>query len=357
MTAMPAPISVLLVVLTAVIILGRLWLVNDQLIDRLLNRALCWVALGMTCFVCLAGVCGQVRATYLFLAFGPLSIVNMYGIARLLDGADQDLVARRQRYFDRFAMGAALLILFGAVTGLHELAEWAWAACNLVTIAAGPVVVRACVRELRADGTWRERAAYAALLVVSLYLAVGSATVVVRVAQGLPTATKGPVSVLISYLVLILLCLLIAIPMVRALLRRLGLDRDSRRWRRLLPLWQDLTAAVPEVVLARDATYSDTPALRLYRTTVEIRDALLQLRLYAAAELPDPGSDIKGYARRIAAAARAKAQGQPAHESAESGPIAAPADRTAELRTLFALTAAWPAAQAAVIATGQPQRC
>ncbi|WP_194817322.1 MAB_1171c family putative transporter [Nocardia sp. XZ_19_385] len=347
MTALPLPISVVLVTLTAAVVLGRWWLVDDQLIDRLLNWALTWEALGLTCFVCLAGISGPELAEYLFLACGPMTIVNLYGMARLLDGADPAAAARRQRRYNRFGAAAALLIAFGAVTGRTELAEWVWAVCNSVTIAAGPLVIRACVRELRSGTTRRERWAYSALLVVSAYLAVGSAVVAVRAVMGLPTAVPGTVYAIISYLVLVLLCLLIAIPLLLALVKRAGWDRDSRRYRRLHALWRDLTAAVPEVVLAQGVSYTGDPTLRLYRTTVEIRDALLQLKLYTE-DTSNPGTGIHHYALRIAEAVQAKSRGLPAPGSADPVALAAPADRTAELRALLDLAAAWPAAKAAI---------
>ncbi|GAB2669374.1 DUF6545 domain-containing protein [Nocardia goodfellowii] len=353
----PIPLALLLIAVASVITLGRWFLVADQLIDRLFNWALGWEVLGLTVFVCVGRLGGPELAEYLFLAFGPLTIANVYGMARLLGGADPGVAAGRQRRYNRFGAVAAVLILFGAVTGWTDFAEWVWAACNLVTIAAGPLVMRACVRELRAGPGWRERWAYVALLVVSIYLGVGSATVAVRAAMGLPTAVSGVGYAIVSYLVLVLLCLLIAIPLVLALIRRAGWDRDSRRCRRLYPLWSDLTAVVPEVVLAQDVSYTGDPALRLYRITVEIRDALLRLKLYGAEDAPQPGTDIDGYARWIALAARARSCGLPPHGVADTGALNAHADRSAELRTLFALAAAWPAAKVAIGAAEQPQRC
>ncbi|BDH55174.1 hypothetical protein MTP03_01130 [Tsukamurella sp. PLM1] len=58
--------------------------------------------------------------------------------------------------------------------------------------------------------------------------------------------------------------------------------RHRRDYKRLEPLWQLLTTAVPEVVLdAREA--GRDPHLRFQRRVVEIRDVLVQLSPY----LPD----------------------------------------------------------------------
>ncbi|WP_324194026.1 DUF6545 domain-containing protein, partial [Nocardia farcinica] len=83
----------------------------------------------------------------------------------------------------------------------------------------------------------------------------------------------------------------------------------SRYCRRLKPLWRDLTAAVPEIVLAlpQDRFGRVEPATRLHRMTAEIRDSLLQLKRYGAVDEPGQGADV--YARRVAAAIAAKNAG------------------------------------------------
>ncbi|SHH09713.1 MAB_1171c family putative transporter [Streptoalloteichus hindustanus] len=53
----------------------------------------------------------------------------------------------------------------------------------------------------------------------------------------------------------------------------------------LRPLWRDVTAAVPTVVMVeahRGVTMLTAPSLRVYRTIIEIRDGLLFLRNYVA---------------------------------------------------------------------------
>jgi hypothetical protein len=54
--------------------------------------------------------------------------------------------------------------------------------------------------------------------------------------------------------------------------------RDWRALRRIQPLWAELTSAVPDIVL--DARSHLTPRLRLHRTVIEIRDAVLVLSSY-----------------------------------------------------------------------------
>ncbi|TDU74792.1 hypothetical protein EDD91_1451 [Streptomyces sp. KS 21] len=55
--------------------------------------------------------------------------------------------------------------------------------------------------------------------------------------------------------------------------------QDGRHHRQLQPLWQDLTAVTPDIVLKAGLLRS--PRLRLYRRVIEIRDAALALDAYA----------------------------------------------------------------------------
>lgn len=54
--------------------------------------------------------------------------------------------------------------------------------------------------------------------------------------------------------------------------------QDGRHHRQLQPLWQDLTAVTPDIVLKTGLLRS--PRLRLYRRVIEIRDAALALDAY-----------------------------------------------------------------------------
>ncbi|WP_340560707.1 MAB_1171c family putative transporter [Streptomyces sp. GSL17-111] len=75
--------------------------------------------------------------------------------------------------------------------------------------------------------------------------------------------------------------------LVGSLLPAVGVtSRAVRHWRRLRelgPLWKDLTDAVPEVVLHEELGRGEL-RIRLHRTVVEIRDAMLALEPYSSAE-------------------------------------------------------------------------
>ncbi len=54
--------------------------------------------------------------------------------------------------------------------------------------------------------------------------------------------------------------------------------RHARLAREITPLWADLTRACPEVILPGAVTSRQDPSERLYRLSIETRDALLTLR-------------------------------------------------------------------------------
>ncbi|MFD5673034.1 MAB_1171c family putative transporter [Streptomyces sp. NPDC127040] len=73
-----------------------------------------------------------------------------------------------------------------------------------------------------------------------------------------------------------------------------------RRWERqsiadLKPLWQDFTAALPEIVLETDATTNDEADFLLHRRVVEINDGILTLRPYRSLAVQQAAaSEIEG---------------------------------------------------------------
>lgn len=70
--------------------------------------------------------------------------------------------------------------------------------------------------------------------------------------------------------------------------------QDGRHHRQLQPLWQDLTAVTPDIVLKTGLLRS--PRLRLYRRVIEIRDAALALEAYAAGDVRERAQTAAGQA-------------------------------------------------------------
>ncbi|MGW0824384.1 MAB_1171c family putative transporter [Streptomyces sp. NPDC002845] len=76
--------------------------------------------------------------------------------------------------------------------------------------------------------------------------------------------------------------------------------RAARHWRYLRalhPLWQDLTEAVPEVVLGEELRRREL-RMRLHRRVVEIRDGILALQPYVSAAQRDAAEAAASTARR-----------------------------------------------------------
>lgn len=145
------------------------------------------------------------------------------------------------------------------------------------------------------------------------------------------------------------------VPLQRQLAQRLGLDRWSRRRRRLVPLWNDLTAACPEIVhlVARTPATIDA-RYRLHRIIIEIRDSMLILSRYttpvpsevtAALAVGTHDDDVLlAQAIRLARAVAAKKRGEkPDHNLA--GQRSAALDLLTDTDELIRFALLWPRAK------------
>ncbi|MEU1998047.1 MAB_1171c family putative transporter [Nocardia gamkensis] len=329
---------------------------GDSVVDRLVNRALA------------AGICEHLLrearfeqalvwllpggdsdvvnlARQLSLGATVLAVSNIYGIAELWAGADPARTWRRQR---RYYLLSIVVLGWPAVV--------VWVAFSLPLGATALLVGRVSLREMRAagDSTWQERALYAAVLCTAAGMGIVAVVypieTVFHVVTGRPSFDpemhwKAWSGFLLSA---VGAPAVVTVPLISALLSRLGWDRTGRYCRRLQPMWADLAAAVPEIVLqARDRDGRTDPAIRLHRMTVEIRDSLLHLKRYSDSpdDLAATGADPHIYARRVAEAIAAKAAGRPpnANRMTSRHQIRPGArDLTAELRRLLALAEAWP---------------
>lgn len=74
-----------------------------------------------------------------------------------------------------------------------------------------------------------------------------------------------------------LIALVLTGPLVNRLAERMGLDKSSRQVRRLTPMWNDLSGAVPTVILQQRPDRADELAQRM---SIEIWDTLIRLRDY-----------------------------------------------------------------------------
>ncbi|MFI9401130.1 MAB_1171c family putative transporter [Nocardia sp. NPDC052316] len=151
-----------------------------------------------------------------------------------------------------------------------------------------------------------------------------------------------------------------AVPVAAWLIDTIGLDAWSRRRKRLLPLWFDLTEACPEIV-HRTATPVAAHRSRyfLHRTVIEIRDSVLILARYATATPPELRAAITACAGttserealdlavRLVRACAAKARGDEP-TGAVSLPHCAGDNLAEEAAQLAAIAAQWSRARALV---------
>ncbi|WP_433661684.1 MAB_1171c family putative transporter [Nocardia sp. CA-128927] len=361
MNSAPPLFSAIVVLLGGLVVSGRWLLVNETTADHLINRGLS-LDIGSILGYAVAALLGYPDfGQRLFVAIGALSLSSFFGFAALLDGAEPRTSRGRQRRFDTIAGSFGLLVVICAAAEeaglhLHRIVDWervAWVVVSLVLAWTGVLLVRACVRELRSGApARREKLTYSALLVFGVYCVDSVFYGILKLSAGESPGRPGLFAAVGSFIGMGLLCALVAIPLINAIAAWAELDRAGRQCRRLRPLWRDLTAAVPEVVLHSAESARRDSASRRYRMTVEIGDALMHLRQFAPDTESPRAETISAYALRIAEAVELKRRGIPALRRTEQSPSAIhpPAeDRTAELRNLLALSRAWPRAQAAAV--------
>uniref|UniRef100_UPI003F499FD3 MAB_1171c family putative transporter n=1 Tax=Nocardia suismassiliense TaxID=2077092 RepID=UPI003F499FD3 len=373
----PPAIAWPILLLIAAITAGRWWLLRDGHVDRLINRALTAALCGL---LLRENAVQQLLARLLpfddtdtinlarQLSFGCilLTVAGIYGIAKLWAGADPAQTWRRQRGYDAFAMAATVVVLIAGTPArradqlIDQALGWpavvAWTAFYLPIGATAVLVARISIQEIRdADDTtsWRERTVYLGVLGIAVAIFLDALATPLMTAHEVLTQTpsRDPqmhAKALTFFLAAIWAGTVVAVPLISTLLTVTGWDRTGRYCRRLQPLWRDLTAAVPEIVLEmpRDQHGRIEPATRLHRMTVEIRDSLLHLRRYCDTtdEIDTATTDPDTYAQHIAAAITAKAAGHtPVTRITARPPVQLGArDLTGELQQLLDLARAWP---------------
>ncbi|MFE9582078.1 MAB_1171c family putative transporter [Nocardia sp. NPDC006044] len=357
MNSVPVWLVLSIGVFAAIVTVGRWFFANSTSMDRLINRLFSWELAGFLLHGVVTNAGAPDLAQRVFMSCGLMAGAQAYGFARLLfDGAARYEARRGQRVYDAIAAVAAGSVLLAEPLLDHLLPfSWStavWTVSQVYGGIAGLLILRVCVRELRkGDLVIREMFLYSALLLLAGYWTVGSLIGSVRTVSGAPPSEPGAAWVVVILVNFFLLTLLISVRLVDVLLARTGWDRAGRHCRRLGPMWRELTTAVPEVVLPPDDSADQDSAHRRYRMTVEIWDALLQLRPYVpdlaedAAIRPLFEDDRKGYALLMAGAARAKACGAVASAKRPIDPAPRLPDRSSELGMLLGLARDWPSAR------------
>lgn len=336
------------------VLAARLVVTRDTVAHRRANGALLWWVIGLLFYRCtpvldLANPMNQ-------LALGSTVMVAMYlfGLGRVWDftGDPSVLRSRQRRYCGVAVLATIVIVLAGpAAARAGRLTEhhlnWAgiavWAAFALPQLATVWALSRVSIRELRGRVGLRARAVCWLIVLacqafyVDLALSAGPFFGLFDVPPYIVRAE------IIFTSVAFVTTMLQVIPLGGRFMARTGLDRDGRICRRLYPLWRDVTAAVPEVVLSPNTALStrhDSTA-RLLRMVVEIRDALLHLGPYLPPS--DTPNDLRGYAHRIAAAIHARSHRlPPAEDGATAQSPGGAKDFDTELRYLLDLARVWP---------------
>ncbi|PXX64315.1 hypothetical protein DFR70_105500 [Nocardia tenerifensis] len=358
----------------AIIVGGRLLFFRDTLVDQVLNRLYLCAVVTLLLFRCTS----MPSVTGLAYQFGLGCILfTSAHLATLASAAEPELdpgtVWRRHRWYTALALAATASILVAGTSARNEgrpielTTDWH---DNIVGISFGVTLTlytvlfsRAGLRELRSDDlAVPERLVCWIMAGVMVYLWVCEALSITQTLTGWPALGPQLPRIAANFtLTIVVTATMAAIPLMSLVVAGMGLDSAARSCRRLWPLWRDLTAAVPEIVLtpATSARTEGDATARLLRMTVEIRDALLHLGPYlppatAVSVAPvvsarprrgtaDPATIT--YIHQLAHAAEARKTGLRPKSPATASQLPLLAnDFATELRQLLNLARAWSAA-------------
>lgn len=192
------------------------------------------------------------------------------------------------------------------------------------------------------------------------YAVTSGALLLIRLAEGNLPGGAGRVFYAVDFLQHGAILLILAGSSLPAAAVAARAARDYRALQCLRPLWAELIATAPHVVLGApptrrdDLTTARTVRIRLLRRTVEIRDAALLLRGYVSASDGElirsglAGSGLAGERLRAAteaawlrAGVHAKIRGLPARGPVSADPLRDGGDFASEVRWLGRVAAAY----------------
>ncbi|MFC9895784.1 MAB_1171c family putative transporter [Nocardia sp. NPDC127579] len=332
-----------LILCIAGLVVGRFLFFRAAAVDVVVNRLFGWGLAALLLFrfpAPAAALCCVVVAT---------TQLHALGYARH-DDLTTATVRRRRRSsglvaaLSVLALGVAGATVYG--TGRPFELDRSWTGLVIAVAVGIPTVmntgafVRGVVREYRGGNLVdAERVVVAAMVLSTVFVWVTGVLSVAQLALGWPRLGPHLPRMELAFLAgMVVNAVPPLFPLVMALLDAVGLDREGRVCRRLDPLWRDLTSAVPEIVM-HPASSAGTRS-RMFRMTVEIRDALLHLAPYMPADRPH-GDAIEDYATRVAHAVRARQAGSaPRGVPVVTGPHGA-GDFETDLGQLLELSRVW----------------
>ncbi len=306
-----------------------------------------------------------------------VSIAPFLCVVDLLSGRDPAKVRRRQFlwYFVAGFLASVILVAGTRARRDEQLLEisggWdevlAWVGFSVLPLYLAFQMLRRCYLELRQQrvsdteklilaGIAAAGAAIGVSTMIALVLAIlQELRVVDSVEFRLRTHSRN------FFWIATTISLVSAAPLVKAVIEYLGCDYAGRRLRRLQPLWRAMVSMFPDSRLPLDAgaAAGRGTKLQLHRATVEIRDAILQLRPYcrdvesiefarfvAGQHVPDHERDMARFALQLADAARARMDNaSPANEAVRWRAPSSSATLDDEVAELLALAKWWRAAE------------
>lgn len=344
----------------AMFAVGRFLFFRDTVVDRLINQVYAWSVAALLLFrlATMPGYSGPVYE----LAFGCVLMMTrcLYVIAcTRRNDIYLDTLLRRQRLSSLLAVASTVAILVAGAAartaGRPVDIVPTWDGFVLAIALGVPVVintgvfVQTVVREYRVgDLTVSERVVAAGMILSHMCFWSNLLLAGLQLVRGMPQLGPPlPRAELVFTVGIVVNAIPPAFPLLMVLVRAAGLDREGRTCRRLAPLWRDLTAAVPEIVMPRaaEAGTSFDSATQVFRMCVEIRDALVHLaphiRAGHASNIERTNS-AEDYATQIAFAVRARKAGDaPAYSAVASQLSIGASDFETDLGQLLCLAQAW----------------
>ncbi|WP_078314790.1 MAB_1171c family putative transporter [Mycobacterium sp. D16Q16] len=303
------------------------------------------------------------------LALLLLTCPEVIGIIAMTDGIDPDALVRGYRHYRISTVVTLIVLYFVAVDPRRQDQPIALASDNsevlaaaiwsVLSVAAATVILSQLAKNLRdTHTTTAQRLIAVELSAIAAFICLpGLSIFTLALLERLHLAHTLPVRQAI-YSYAGFGALLLALPLAfgpcvvaaQALLHR---DANGRTWRKLHPLWTDLTTAYPDIVLnASPQRFQPVTDFQLHRVVIEIRDALMQLAPHIT-ELTDndrqrlahacgPQAVIQSglQALQIANAIAHPTSTDPSPTN--SAPLATTATRDDELTQLIDIAAWWP---------------
>jgi hypothetical protein len=382
-SAIPGIIAWPSILFMALVVASRyLWL-NSTAYDRYLNNTLAFMLIVQLLREHQVQRLLDYAALFTVTATQQLSLGMMIpacteflGFTSLWSGRSVD--ETRQLYRRYRGLGVVLFAAFiAAATGARRANEtleayrgwdgaWAWALYLAILVVLSVQLLRMCIAELLRGPTRRER--FVAAAGIALALLIGFATMEALI---LPftnnlgwtdsTAFQLHFHGYNFFFEATGASVLAAVPFVMKLLVRWGLEPVSRNWRKLQPLRESMRAAVPGTAFdlaAPSLSGRRHTLLEVHQSTVEIRDAILQLRpfftdipaeqisQYLAANKARPRQrNAATFALRLAFAVQTKAAGAiPASADVSAATASRSTNLEEEISHLLKLARWWPAA-------------